>query len=154
MAIPLAPLQNVDIPTKILLGVRKRYFKTIKGVKWIFACTTSDRKGKDKELALYQIASTPILPHIKVKGDASPDDPSLKEYWEKRHHKLGKVYFDKGSNYYKVAENQAWKFSKCGEPLFNGEEVETHHIVPVAEGGTDDVKNIRAFALFVSPAGT
>jgi len=72
-------LQKVDIPTKILLGVRKRYFKTIKGVKWIFACTTSDRKGKDKELALYQIASTPILRHIKVKGDASPDDPSLKE---------------------------------------------------------------------------
>jgi RNA-directed DNA polymerase len=99
MAIPLAPLQNVDIPTKILLGIRKRYFKTIKGVKWIFASTTSDRKGKDKELALYQIAFTPILRHIKVKGDAIPDDPSLKEYWEKRHHKLGKVYFDKGSNY-------------------------------------------------------
>jgi RNA-directed DNA polymerase len=67
--------------------------KTIKGVKWIFACTVSDWKGKNKELALYQIASTPIGRHIKVKGDASPDGPSLKEYWEKRHHKIGKVYF-------------------------------------------------------------
>jgi RNA-directed DNA polymerase len=119
--------------------VRKRYFKTIKGVKWIFACTTSDRKEKDKELPLYQIASTPIGRHIKVKGDASPDDPSLKEYWEKRHQKLGKTRFDKGTKLYTIAENPNWKCPECGEPLLNGEEIETHHIVPVAESGTDDV---------------
>ncbi|MEQ9238139.1 HNH endonuclease [Coleofasciculus sp. E2-BRE-01] len=124
-------------------GIRKRYFKTIKGNRWTFACTTSDRQGKDKEVILYQIASTPIERHIKVKGDASPDDPSLKEYWYKRHRKLGKTRFDKGSKLYKIAENQDWKCSKCGELLFNGEEIEIHHIVPVAEGGTDDVENLQ-----------
>ncbi len=77
-------------PNKGTKWVRKRYFKTIKGNKWMFACTTSDRRGKDKELVLYQIAYTAIERHIKVKGDASPDDPSLKEYWEKRHQKHGK----------------------------------------------------------------
>jgi RNA-directed DNA polymerase len=130
-------------PNKNTKWVRKRYFKTIKGNRWTFACTTSDRKGKDKELVLYQIASTPIERHIKVKGDASPDDPSLKEYWNKRHQKLGKSRFDKDSKLYTIAENQEWKCSKCGEPLFNGEEIETHHIVPVAEGGTDDVENLQ-----------
>ncbi|MFB2979382.1 group II intron reverse transcriptase/maturase [Microseira sp. BLCC-F43] len=130
-------------PNKNTSWVRKRYFKTIKGVKWAFACTTSDRRGKDKELVLYQIASTPIVRQIKVKGDASPDDPSLKEYWNKRHQKLGKTYFDKGTKLYTIAENQCWKCPKCGEPLFNGEEVETHHILPVAEGGTDDVENLQ-----------
>lgn len=49
----------------------------------MFACTTSDGRGKDKELVLYQIAYTAIERHIKVKGDASPDDPSLKEYARK-----------------------------------------------------------------------
>ena len=78
--------------------------------------------------------------HIKVKGDASPDDPSLKEYWEKRHQKLGKTRFDKGTKLYTIAENQNWKCPECGEPLLNGEEIETHHILPVAEGGTDDWK--------------
>ncbi|MEG3900347.1 MULTISPECIES: group II intron reverse transcriptase/maturase [unclassified Microcoleus] len=130
-------------PNKNTKWVRKRYFKTIKGVKWVFACTTSDRRAKDKELILYQIGSTSIVRHIKVKGDASPDDPSLKEYWEKRHQKLGKTRFDKGTKLYTIAENQNWKCPECGEPLLNGEEIETHHIVPVAEGGTDDVENLQ-----------
>ncbi len=80
---------------------------------------------------------------IKVRGDASPDDPSLKEYWNKRHQKFGKTRFDKGTKLYTIAENQRWKCPECGEPLFDGEEIETHHIVPVAEGGTEDVENLQ-----------
>jgi RNA-directed DNA polymerase len=94
-------------------------------------------------MVLYSIASTPIERHIKVKGNASPDDPSLKEYWDKRHQKLGKTYFSRGTKLHAIAENQGWKCPKCGEPLLNGEEIETHHIVPVAEGGTDDVENLQ-----------
>ena len=131
-------------PNKNSNWVRLRYFKTIKGNKWVFACITSDRRGKEKELVLYQIAYTPIERHIKVKGDASPDDPSLKEYWKKRHQKLGKSRFEKGSKLYRIAENQNWICPECGESLLNGEEIETHHILPVAEGGTDDAENIRA----------
>lgn len=130
-------------PNKGTKWVRQRYFRTIKGNKWAFACNTINRRGKDKEIVLYPIGQTPIERHIKVRGDASPDDSSLKEYWEKRQYKFGKSYFDKGSKHYKVAENQNWKCPKCGESLFNGEEIETHHIVSVAEGGTDDVENLQ-----------
>ncbi|WP_292739455.1 HNH endonuclease [Nostoc sp. JL31] len=130
-------------PSKNTKWIRKRYFKTIKGNRWTFACTTSDRRRKDKELILYQIEKTTIERHIKVKGDASPDDPSLKEYWEKRHQKHGKSRLDKASKPYKIAENQKWKCPLCGEPLFNGEEIDIHHIVPVAEGGTDDMENLQ-----------
>jgi RNA-directed DNA polymerase len=130
-------------PNKNKRWVMKRYFKTIKGNRWTFACTTSDRRGKEKELILYQMASTPIERHIKVKGDASPDDPSLKEYWDKRHQKLGKSRFNKGSKFFTIARNQDWRCPECGESLLNGEEIETHHILPVAEGGTDDVENLQ-----------
>ncbi len=130
-------------PNKNTTWVRKRYFKTVKGNQWSFACTTRDRRSKDKELVLYQIASTPIERHIKVKGNASPDNSSLKEYWKKRHQKLGKTRFDKVSKLYEIAGNQEWKCPICDDPLFNGEEIETHHIVPVAEGGTDDVANLQ-----------
>lgn len=130
-------------PNKNTKWVRKRYFKTIKGNRWVFACSTSDLRDKDKELILYQIASTPIERHIKIKGDASPDDSSLKEYWNKRHQKLGKTYFNKGTKLYTIAENQNWKCPECGESLCNGEEIEIHHIAPVAEGGTDDVENLQ-----------
>ena len=129
-------------PNKNTSWVRKRYFKTINGNKWTFACNISDRQGKEKDLILYPIAYTPIERHIKVKGDASPDDPSLKEYWEKRHQKQGKSYWERNSRNYKVAQNQDWKCPSCGKPLFNGEEIETHHIVPVAQGGRNDIENL------------
>jgi RNA-directed DNA polymerase len=130
-------------PNKNTKWVRKRYFKTIKGNKWTFACTISDRRGIEKELVLYPIAYTPIERHIKVKGEASPDDPSLKEYWEKRHQKFGKSYWEKNSRNYKIAQTQNWKCPICNEPLFNGEEIDTHHIVPVAQGGLDDTNNLQ-----------
>ena len=130
-------------PNKNTKWIRKRYFKTIKGNRWTFACTISDRRGKEKNLTLYQIANTTIERHIKVKGEASLDDPSLKEYWDSRHQKQGKSRFEKGSKLYKIAEAQKWKCPLCGEPLFNGEELDIHHIVPVAEGGTDDMENLK-----------
>lgn len=62
-------------PNKNTKWVQKRYFKTINGNKWTFATTTSDRRGKEKDLILYPIAYTSIERHVKVKGKASPDDP-------------------------------------------------------------------------------
>jgi RNA-directed DNA polymerase len=129
-------------PNKNTKGVRKRYFHTIGGNRWIFACM-GRRRGKESLLTLYHIGNTPIERHIKVKGEASPDDPSLTEYWEKRHQKAGKSYWEKNSRNYKIAQNQNWKCPICGQPLFNGEEIETHHIVPVTESGRDDTGNLQ-----------
>ena len=97
---------NRNHPNKNTKWVWKRYFKTIKGNKWTFATTASDRRGNKKQLILYPIAYTPIERHVKVKGEASPDDPSIKEYWEKRHQKYGKSYWDRNSRNYKIAQNQ------------------------------------------------
>jgi RNA-directed DNA polymerase len=130
-------------PNKSTRWVRKRYFKTINGNKWTFATITSDRRGKNKELILYPIAYTPIERHVKVKGEASPDNPSLSEYWEKRHQRHGKNYWERKSRNYEVAQNQHWICPVCGEPLFNEEEIETHHIIPVAKGGLDSIENLQ-----------
>ena len=87
-------------PNKNTKWVRKRYFKTINGSKWTFATSISDRRGKVKDFYLYPIAYTPIERHVKVKGDASPDDPSLREYWELRHQKYGKSYWERNTRNY------------------------------------------------------
>jgi RNA-directed DNA polymerase len=129
-------------PNKNTKWVRKRYFQTINGNRWTFACK-GERRGKEALLVLYPIGHTLIERHIKVKGEASPDDPSLREYWDKRHQKAGKSYSEKNSRNYKIAQGQNWKCPICGEPLFNGELVETHHIVPVAQGGQDDIGNLQ-----------
>jgi RNA-directed DNA polymerase len=130
-------------PNKPKEWVRKEYFQTIDGYRWTFACSTTNRAGKERLISVYPIAKTPIERHVKVKGNASTDDPTLKEYWGKRHQKHGKSYWDRNSLYYKVARNQHWKCPECGEPLFNGEEIETHHIIPRAEGGTNDIENLQ-----------
>ena len=130
-------------PDKGVRWLHHRYFKTINGVKWTFATTISDRRGIAKDFILYPIAYTPIERHVKVKGDASPDNPSLREYWENRHQQYGKSYWVRNSRNYQIAQNQNWKCPLCGEQLFNGETIDTHHIVPVAQGGLDSIENLQ-----------
>jgi hypothetical protein len=77
---------------------------------------------------------------VKVKDTASPDDPTLHKYWLDRKTKYGKSYWTDGK-LRKVAEQQRWKCPVCGEHLFNGEELETHHMVRVKDDGTDDMDN-------------
>ncbi|WP_281169284.1 HNH endonuclease [Stanieria cyanosphaera] len=55
---------------------------------------------------------------------------------------MGKKLWAKGSKYDLVAKNQGWICPVCGEPLFNGEEIDTHHKIPVKEGGNNDPKNL------------
>lgn len=130
-------------PNKSKKWVRNRYYSRFGGDNWTFMCKGTDRKGRDKTHIRYNISSTPIVRHIKVKGNASPDDPSLREYWQKRATNYGKKYWAKGSKYEAVAKLQNWKCPICGDSLFNGEPIETHHIVPVAEDGTDDEENLK-----------
>lgn len=123
--------------------VRKKYFKSLNGTKWTFATTVIDRYGKEKTIALCQLSKTPILRHVKVKGTASPDDPTLVQYWQQRHTKYGKSYWDRTSKYYKVAQNQEWRCPVCNEHLFNGEQqLHTHHRIRIKDGGTQRVGNL------------
>ncbi|GAB4311960.1 MAG: group II intron reverse transcriptase/maturase [Geminocystis sp.] len=129
-------------PNKSKTWVFKRYFHSFRGRNGVFMCKGTGRKGKEVTHFLYNIASTPIIRHIKVKGNASPDNSSLREYWNNRKIKQGKNYWAKGSKYYLVAVNQDWKCPVCGENLFNGEQIETHHIIPVKDGGEDSTDNL------------
>ena len=125
-----------------LKWVKKKYFREIRGVDWTFCCETEGRKGKKRFLFLYDIAKTPIIRHVKVKGTLSPFDPDEAEYWEKRRTKLGNTKWAKGSKYEQVAKQQNWKCPNCEKHLINGEDIETHHIVPVKDGGSDDAENL------------
>lgn len=130
-------------PKKQTAWVKKTYFNNRDTRRWVFGCYTKDRRGNNKFLELFNVPSTPIIRHVKVTGTASPDDGSLKEYWEKRHKSMGKQQWSKSSKYELVAKNQNYKCPICGEYLCNGEKIETHHILPVAQGGLDDISNIK-----------
>lgn len=71
-----------DAENKNVAWVKGRYFIRIGNRGWIFADKSSH--------ALYITTSQKcdMKSYIKVKGDASPYDPSLNEYWLKRHGKI------------------------------------------------------------------
>ena len=129
-------------PNKGKNWIKKRYFKRHKGVEWTFMCEGTGRKEREKLYILYDISSTPIIRHVKVKGNFSPDDPTLRNYWQKRTTDYGKKNWAKDSKYEAIAKHQNWKCPICGDSLFNEEPIETHHIVPVAKGGSYDKENL------------
>jgi len=130
-------------PKKGKTWVKRKYYRTLRGRKWTFSAEVKDRRGNKETIAIFKLMDIPIERHVKVKGTSSPDDPLLIKYWKDRQTTYGKTYWAKGSKYYKVAENQKWKCTVCGEHLFNGEELHTHHKIRVKDGGTDEVLNLE-----------
>jgi RNA-directed DNA polymerase len=88
---------------------------------------------------------TKIERHPKVRGTASPDDPSLKEYWAERTKAGAKEL--KTPSLQKVAKDQGHICPVCGETLYNGEELQLDHIVPRHKGGKDSYDNYQLLHL-------
>lgn len=130
-------------PSKGIRWVIPRYFGSVGNDHWVFQAKGTDRRGKPCTYFLYRMAQTEIVRHVKVKGTASPDDPALNEYWEKRRTRYGRTYYAPGSKLYRVAERQRWKCPICMEHLFNGERIHIHHQRAVKLKGDDQEENLR-----------
>jgi RNA-directed DNA polymerase len=83
---------------------------------------------------------TKIERHPKVKGTASPDDPTLKEYWKERSKAKAK---ELTPSYQKIAQNQEHICPICGESLYNSEDLQKDHIQPRHKGGKDSYDNYQ-----------
>jgi RNA-directed DNA polymerase len=83
--------------------------------------------------------------HPLVRGRASPDDPSLREYWWERRN-ISIASLTRSDE--KLAAAQDWKCPVCGMDLDNGEDIQRHHRIPRAEGGSDSLSNRELVHLF------
>jgi RNA-directed DNA polymerase len=118
--------------------VIKRYFTQ----DWKPCVMEKDRTNKKTRYKLFRMSSVPIRRHIKIKGDASPDDPDLTDYWNKHRTRNGKDHLPKGSKLNWITEKQDWCCPICGEHLWNDEPLEIHHLIPVREGGSNRMRNL------------
>jgi RNA-directed DNA polymerase len=108
-----------------------------------FYAETTDRHGHPTRTHLVRIQQIPIRRHVKVKGTASPDDPTLTTYWEERRKRLGQIRLAKGSKLYHIASRQGWTCPHCGAPLFNGEPLDLDHKTPIQQGGGNEATNLQ-----------
>lgn len=104
--------------------------------KWVFGDKIT---GK----FMLNFSGTKIERHVMVSKRNSPDDPDLKEYWEKRQNRNDNNESKKLRSLHKrVAQKQNYKCPVCGESIFNGEQRHLHHIKPKCKGGKDTIKNL------------
>lgn len=125
----------------------KKYWGKIEGRndKWVF---------QDKETGAYlqKFAWIPIQRHVMVTKDASPDDPTLKSYWETRTKKSKSVLTSKGMKQ-KLFNLQKGICPICKQPLENldetgQEELHVHHVKTRKSGGTNSLSNLRLVHLY------
>lgn len=81
-----------------------------------------------------------ISRHDMVPNNFSPDDPSLRTFWEKRS-MLGKNSSLVAHSSFKLAQKAKHLCLSCLLSLYNHEALEIHHIVPKRLGGPDTQAN-------------
>lgn len=137
-------------PKKPKYWQQERYFGKLnldREDKWVFGdVVAAKRKGTKNQLTyLTKFNWFPIERHALVEGYASPDDGSLKKYWEKRN--LAKTK-DLSPSREKIARKQKGLCLACGESLFNDEELHLHHKQWKSRGGKDTYTNFELVHLY------
>lgn len=118
-------------PNKPGTWCAKRYWHTIGEDHWTFAA-----KKDDSYFTLCKHADTPIVRHVKVKGEASPYDGDL-VYWSER---MGQHPEVKPATV-RLLKRQKGKCAHCGLTFKPGDLWEIDHIQPKANGGGNGYDN-------------
>ena len=133
-------------PNKPKKWTQKKYWGNLSlqhpNQKWVFGDKTTGNH-------MLMFSWTKIERRPMVPKGYSPDDPSLKEYWEQRNSKVNRYEKQKlNRRKQKIAENQEFRCPVCGQSIFNGEPTEIHHLIPKKDGGKEDIKNLAFLHLF------
>ena len=90
---------------------------------------------------IFRLSKMPIKRHILVQHGASPDNPDLSKYWQKR--EVRKVELLPTQRHKRVAYKQKGICAVCGDSLFGDEQLHLHHKIPKSAGGKDNVSNLQ-----------
>lgn len=128
-------------PKKSATWMKERYFGAFNPKRkdnWVFG-------DKATGMFLLKFGWFKIERHVLVKGYNSPDDGTLRNYWDWRNRKKAK---DLKPSRTRLAQSQKGRCVHCGESLFEGEDTELHHKISRAAGGTDKYENLELLHLF------
>ena len=119
-------------PKKSSKWVKVRYFRC-NGGHWTF---------QERKAELVKPDTTLITRFTKITGRHSPYDPALKEYWtERKKQQVGRETYAKQR--LMLLQKQGYQCALCHIQFTPGETIETDHIIPTSQGGTDNLNNKR-----------
>ena len=101
--------------------------------KWVFG-------DKQTGMVLQKFVWTPIQRHTLIQHTASPDDPGLRAYWQKRTQRKSAELVPSKQ---RIARRQNYQCPVCKTSLFTDEALHVHHVKPKQEGGSDAYSNLR-----------
>ncbi len=110
--------------------IYNKYWKTIDGDNWVFST-----KGKNS-MRLLNHADTPIVRHVKVKGESSPYDGNL-VYWSSRKGEHPEM----PTRVATLLKDQNGKCAHCGLYFREEDVMEIDHKIPKSQGGKDYKNN-------------
>ncbi|MHC0067690.1 group II intron reverse transcriptase/maturase [Nostoc sp. UIC 10890] len=114
--------------------VSKRYWHSIGGNNWVFAT----KKEGLTPLRLLNHSDTPIVRHVKVKGESSPYDGNL-VYWSSR---MGKNP-EMPKRVATLLKKQKGKCTHCDLFFRENDVLEVDHKIPKSQGGKDSYDNYQ-----------
>ena len=118
-------------PQKRSTWVKARYFRN--DGYWTFQAGKAELVKPD---------ATPITRFTKVTGKHSPYNPARRHYWtERKKQQVGRETYAKQRLI--LHQKQGYRCALCSLPCTTGESIETEHIIPTSQGGTDDINHKR-----------
>ena len=124
-------------PKKDKHWVANKYWHSEGNRKWIFSLKTK-YQDEQRLIKLKNHSETPIVRHIKVKGNKSPFDGDM-VYWASR---MGR-HPETDTRTAKLLKYQKGKCNHCGHYFKNGDLLEVDHRIPKSLGGKDTYKNLQ-----------
>jgi RNA-directed DNA polymerase len=121
-------------PQKAIQWIINKYWKTIGGNNWVFA--TNAKSVNSMRLRTH--SETPVVRHVKVKGESSPYDGNL-VYWSSRRGKHPEISTKEAT----LLKRQKGKCHHCELIFRDGDIWEIDHIIPRSKGGKDEYNNTQ-----------
>ncbi len=78
-------------PHKNWSWLRRKYFRSEQGRRWVFTAKARSAEGTDKGVDLFRASSLRIRRHIKMRGEASVFDPDHASYFRERKQRKGSL---------------------------------------------------------------
>lgn len=146
-----ASIRHRNKPPKWVAGRYWGQYHPGRKDRWVFG---------SKEQFLWKFNWTPIVRHVKVKGDASPDDRELEKYWRGRsRRRMPEIETKRVLN---LAARQKGLCVRCGLDLIEGagydpddvndwakwftasmRGINVHHLMYRSKGGSDHPSNLE-----------